>query len=26
LKEEAGVRSESEGAGEERQVVVYPVD
>ena len=24
LKEEAGVRSESEGAGEERQVVVYP--
>ena len=26
LKEEAGVRSESEGAGEERQVVVYPVE
>ena len=25
LKEEAGVRSESEGAGEDRQVVVYPV-
>ena len=24
LKEEPGVRSESEGAGEERQVVVYP--
>jgi spoIIIJ-associated protein len=26
LKEEAGVRSESEGAGEERQVIVYPAD
>jgi spoIIIJ-associated protein len=26
LKEEAGVRSESEGAGEDRQVVVYPAD
>lgn len=26
LKEESGVRSESEGAGEERQVVVYPTD
>ena len=26
LKEEAGVRTESEGAGEERQVVVYPAD
>jgi spoIIIJ-associated protein len=26
LKEEAGVRTASEGAGEERQVVVYPVD
>ena len=26
LKEEAGVRSESEGAGEERQVVVYPAN
>jgi spoIIIJ-associated protein len=25
LKEEAGVRSESEGTGEERQLVVYPV-
>ena len=25
LKEEAGVRSESEGTGEDRQVVVYPV-
>jgi len=26
LKEESGVRTASEGAGEERQVVVYPVD
>ena len=26
LKEEPGVRSESEGAGEERQVVVYPTN
>jgi spoIIIJ-associated protein len=26
LKDEAGVRSESEGAGEDRQVVVYPAD
>jgi spoIIIJ-associated protein len=26
LKEEAGVRSESEGTGEERQVVVYPAN
>lgn len=26
LKEESGVRSESEGAGEERQVVVYPAN
>lgn len=26
LKEEAGVRSESEGAGDERQVVVYPAN
>ena len=26
LKEEAGVRSESEGAGEDRQVVVYPAN
>jgi spoIIIJ-associated protein len=26
LKEEPGVRSSSEGAGEERQVVVYPAD
>jgi predicted RNA-binding protein Jag len=25
LKEEPGVRSESEGSGEERQVIVYPV-
>jgi predicted RNA-binding protein Jag len=26
LKEEPGVRSESEGKGEERQVVVYPAN
>jgi spoIIIJ-associated protein len=26
LKDEPGVRSESEGAGEERQVVVYPTN
>jgi predicted RNA-binding protein Jag len=26
LKEEAGVRTASEGVGEDRQVVVYPAD
>jgi predicted RNA-binding protein Jag len=26
LKEESGVRTGSEGAGEDRQVVVYPAD
>jgi predicted RNA-binding protein Jag len=26
LKEEPGVRTASEGAGEDRQVIVYPAD